>query len=341
MIDYLRGTTLHILDLPGARLCIALLLLLGAGTAQAAQIYVDGVTCQLSEAITAANTDSAQFGCAAGSGADTLILTRGVKLQFGTLPIVSSDITIQYGGFAAQDCHTEDPPADTPVAPATDTPVSPATDTPVSPATDTPVSPPTDTPTDPPGKTNDDPTPTNDPNFTPDPNSTPTDDPNSTRTPDPNSTSTPDPNSTPPVDPNLTPPVDPNLTQPVDPNLTPPADPNLTPPVDPNLTPPVDPNLTPTVDPNLTPTVDPNLTPTVDPNLTPTNSVQSSPPTIPEECIHVVARDETLYRIALRYNFTVREISSFNKLLSDDRLLAGQVLILPYDDCLQFASLKG
>jgi hypothetical protein len=53
---------------------VALLLALGPGPSQAATIVVDGVTCTLVDAITAANTDTAQGGCPAGSGADTLML---------------------------------------------------------------------------------------------------------------------------------------------------------------------------------------------------------------------------------------------------------------------------
>ncbi|MEZ4561033.1 MAG: hypothetical protein R2851_29580, partial [Caldilineaceae bacterium] len=40
-------------------------------TAYAATISVDGTTCTLADAITAANSDTATGGCVAGSGADT------------------------------------------------------------------------------------------------------------------------------------------------------------------------------------------------------------------------------------------------------------------------------
>ena len=53
---------------------VALLLALGSGPSQAATIVVDEVTCTLVDAISAANTDTAQGGCPAGSGADTLVL---------------------------------------------------------------------------------------------------------------------------------------------------------------------------------------------------------------------------------------------------------------------------
>src|SRR5215212_3444143 len=53
---------------------IALLWALGQGPALAATINVDGTTCTLVAAITAANNDTATGGCTAGSGADTLVL---------------------------------------------------------------------------------------------------------------------------------------------------------------------------------------------------------------------------------------------------------------------------
>src|SRR5437870_6874632 len=53
---------------------VALLLALGQGPALAATLNVNGTTCTLIDAITAANTDAATGGCVAGSGADTLVL---------------------------------------------------------------------------------------------------------------------------------------------------------------------------------------------------------------------------------------------------------------------------
>jgi hypothetical protein len=52
---------------------LALLLALWQGPAWAVLINVDGTTCTLAAAITAANTDAAAGGCPAGSGADTLV----------------------------------------------------------------------------------------------------------------------------------------------------------------------------------------------------------------------------------------------------------------------------
>ena len=55
---------------------IALLCALGQAPALAATIAVDGPTCNLIDAIIAANTDTATGGCTAGSGADTLVLAN-------------------------------------------------------------------------------------------------------------------------------------------------------------------------------------------------------------------------------------------------------------------------
>jgi len=88
---------------------IALALTLGiAGPADAAAIDVDGTTCTLVDAITAANTDSAVGGCTAGSGADTIVLPAGSTQtlsdvnnhRYGAngLPLVTTDITIEGHG---------------------------------------------------------------------------------------------------------------------------------------------------------------------------------------------------------------------------------------------------
>ena len=62
----------------------------------AADIEV-GVDCNLADAITAANTDAAVGGCAAGSGADTITLTSDIALDAG-LPRIASDLRIEGGG---------------------------------------------------------------------------------------------------------------------------------------------------------------------------------------------------------------------------------------------------
>ena len=43
---------------------------------------------------------------------------------------------------------------------------------------------------------------------------------------------------------------------------------------------------------------------------------------------HVVARGETLYRIALRYNMTVEELRRLNGLKPDHPILPGQRLLI-------------
>jgi hypothetical protein len=83
---------------------LALILALWQGPAWTATIDVDGTTCTLAAAITAANTDTATSGCPAGSGADTLVLPVGETITLTTtadttdgntgLPLVTSVITI-------------------------------------------------------------------------------------------------------------------------------------------------------------------------------------------------------------------------------------------------------
>lgn len=80
---------------------IALLLALGQLPALAATITVTG-GCTLVDAITAANTDAAQGGCLAGSGADVIALTADVELTAvdnstdgpNGLPSVTGPLTI-------------------------------------------------------------------------------------------------------------------------------------------------------------------------------------------------------------------------------------------------------
>ncbi len=322
-------STLHsILDHFGARLAIALILLLSAGLTKAAEIYVDGVSCQLSDAIIAANTDAAQFGCSAGAGADTLILLRDIKLQFGNLPSVTSDISIEYGGLAAQEesCDEEDPPeANSEDLTPTESPGNNPT------PTDDPSNNPT--PTDNPNNPSNNPTPTDDPSNDP----TATDDPNN---PSNNPTPTDDPGNNPtPTDPSD--PPEQTFFQPTDPPAI--GDP----PVSPDATLTVSAKLTLTAPGAATATATattPGAT-TATATLPPGGGLgdpeANSAPDIPSHCIHVVARNENLYRISLLYGMTLREISSFNGLVSDDNVLEGQELIIPFDECLQYAGLKG
>ena len=55
--------------------------------------------CSLSDAITAANTDTATGGCAAGSGADTIALSSDITLT-AALPAIRTTITINGNGYA-------------------------------------------------------------------------------------------------------------------------------------------------------------------------------------------------------------------------------------------------
>lgn len=246
-----------------------------AQVALAGDIYVDGVACQLADAITAANTDQAMFGCVAGDGADNLILLRDIPLQLGALPSITSDITIISSGVVIQACvcgenDPDDPeyspieegePEDTatPTAPAdTATPTAPAdTATPTAPAyTATPIlSAGTATPTAPAG----------------------------TATPTPSAgTATPTASAG---------------------SATPPA--------------------------------------LFLPESAPPETDDGKKPLPRSECVHVVARGENLFRIALQYNMTVRRFSSYNNLLSDDKLVEGQELIIPVDACQQYLPYKG
>jgi hypothetical protein len=87
---------------------LALLLALGQAPALAATIAVDGATCTLIDAISAANNDTPAGGCPAGSGADTLVLPSGsthtlAAPKYGTygptgLPDIASIITIEGNG---------------------------------------------------------------------------------------------------------------------------------------------------------------------------------------------------------------------------------------------------
>jgi hypothetical protein len=83
---------------------IALLLALGQGPALAATINVNGTTCTLVNAITAANNNTATGGCTAGLGADTIVLPANSTQTLTTvnntfavatgLPVIRSDIII-------------------------------------------------------------------------------------------------------------------------------------------------------------------------------------------------------------------------------------------------------
>ncbi|MEZ4768207.1 MAG: right-handed parallel beta-helix repeat-containing protein [Caldilineales bacterium] len=71
------------------------------GTASAATIVVNGVTCTLADAITAANSDTATGGCPAGNGADTLDLVTDITLT-SRLPDITSDVAILGNGHTVR-----------------------------------------------------------------------------------------------------------------------------------------------------------------------------------------------------------------------------------------------
>jgi hypothetical protein len=96
-------------SLAGAALALALLNAPAHATPPG--ITVDGTTCTLVDAISAANSDTAVGGCAAGSGADTITLQTDVTLTasnnfalntYNGLPLITSEITIEGAGYTIQ-----------------------------------------------------------------------------------------------------------------------------------------------------------------------------------------------------------------------------------------------
>ena len=67
--------------------------------AKANSITVDGTTCTLADAITAANQDTMTNGCTAGSGDDIIDLQTNIALT-GTLPTITSTLTLNGNSFA-------------------------------------------------------------------------------------------------------------------------------------------------------------------------------------------------------------------------------------------------
>jgi LysM repeat protein len=59
-----------------------------------------------------------------------------------------------------------------------------------------------------------------------------------------------------------------------------------------------------------------------------TGAPTAVPPTTGERT-HVVQPGENLYRIGLRYGFTVNELASYNNIANPDRLEVGQVIRIP------------
>ena len=74
-----------------------------ASSVHAADIAVDS-DCSLADAIIAANLDRAEGDCPAGRGADTIILSQDITLD-GSLPKITSDITIEGNGYTISGDH--------------------------------------------------------------------------------------------------------------------------------------------------------------------------------------------------------------------------------------------
>lgn len=64
-------------------------------------------------------------------------------------------------------------------------------------------------------------------------------------------------------------------------------------------------------------------TTTADPTVAP------PPVTTAGEQVHIVAAGENLFRIGLRYGFTVAELASYNNIPNPDRLSVGQQILIP------------
>ena len=91
----MTNNNLEMTNIKKAALVSALLLEL-TGSVSAATINVDGTVCTLSNAITAANTDTEVAGCVAGEGDDVLELdTAGSPFTLtSALPAINSVVTI-------------------------------------------------------------------------------------------------------------------------------------------------------------------------------------------------------------------------------------------------------
>ena len=68
------------------------------GEAAASDPIIADWSCELADAITAANEDRVVRGCPAGDGADTIVLTVHVTLR-EALPPITSEITLEAGGY--------------------------------------------------------------------------------------------------------------------------------------------------------------------------------------------------------------------------------------------------
>jgi LysM repeat protein len=161
--------------------------------------------------------------------------------------------------------------------------------------------------------------------------------------------------------------TDPSLVPTTDPSLVPTTDPSLVPTTDPALIPTPDPGTGVQVTPppatgqtsytinagdtlfsiarayNLTVeqlaaanNIDPNgvltpgqvlVIPAADGTVPPT--VVAQPTTITGEQVHIVAAGENLFRIGLRYGFTVAELAAYNGIANPHYIYVGQTILIP------------
>ena len=166
--------------------------------------------------------------------------------------------------------------------------------------------------------------------------------------------------------PEVQPTVDPLLAPTVDPSLAPTTDPLLAPTVDPALAPTADPGTNVVATPSTTSqtthvvgagetlfsiavqygltvealaganNLDPNgvlsagqtlIIPVASPVAQPT--VAAQPTTTAGEQVHIVAAGENLFRIGLRYGFTVAELAAYNNIPNPNYISVGQVILIP------------
>jgi len=71
------------------------------------------------------------------------------------------------------------------------------------------------------------------------------------------------------------------------------------------------------------------LPPVVEPSATPQQPAVDPTASASGEIIHVVQAGENLYRIGLRYGFTVQELATYNGITNPDVLAVGQQIRIP------------
>jgi LysM repeat protein len=58
-------------------------------------------------------------------------------------------------------------------------------------------------------------------------------------------------------------------------------------------------------------------------------TVVAQPTTVAGEQVHIVAAGENLFRIGLRYGFTVAELAAYNGIANPDYVYVGQTILIP------------